>query len=97
MRLCEPQDTGRTVAMSGLPLAVACLRCTHRRLLTPTQLQAHENDGRELLRLPLLCRCGSRNIELYLMETPDDETAFLAGDTPLATQNERATGWHRSF
>ena len=83
MRLCEPQDSGQTLALSGFPLAVACMRCAHRRLLTARQLHVHQDDRRQLLRLPLLCRCGSRHIELYLFETPDEVPDFLSADTPL--------------
>ena len=83
MRLCDPQDTGQTLSLSGFPLAVACTLCGHRRLLTARQVDAHKNDRRQLLRLPLLCRCGSRQIELYLFETPDEVPDFLAADTPL--------------
>ena len=81
MRPCDPYDTGETIARSGLPLAVACNRCAHRRLLTVRDLRVHEFDDRQLIRLPLLCRCGSKDIDLFLIETPDDQPRFLAGET----------------
>lgn len=81
MRVCEAQDTGRTLAVGRLPLGVACKSCGRRVLLSVKQIRAHEDDRRALLRLPLLCRCGSCTVQLYLMETPDDAPAFLAGAT----------------
>ena len=92
MRLCEPQDTGQSLALSGFPLAVACTLCGHRRLLTARQVHAHKYDRQQLLRLPLLCRCGSRHIELYLFETPDEVPDFLAVDTPLPGASRRTAG-----
>ena len=98
MRLCEPQDTGRTLALSGFPLAVACTRCAHRRLLTARHLHVHEEDRQQLVRLPLLCRCGSRAIELYLFETADEVPDFLSADAPLPGPGRRdASQWSPSF
>jgi hypothetical protein len=89
MRICEPHDTGRALAFSGQPLGVAGGRCSRRVLLSARQLEAHENDRRALRRLPLLCRrCGSRDVELYLIETPDDAPAFVAGDTPEMSEGQ---------
>jgi hypothetical protein len=82
MRLVKSCDVGATLARGGLPLAVVCKQCGHRRLLTVRELRAHEFDERQLIRLPLLCRCGRKDIALYLMETPDDQPAFLAGEMP---------------
>jgi DNA-directed RNA polymerase subunit RPC12/RpoP len=98
MRICEPHDTGRTLALGGQPLGVACSRCSRRVLLSARQLEAHENDRRRLVRLPLLCRCGSRDVALYLVETPDDAPAFLAGDTPQTHEGQgNANRWLPSF
>ena len=82
MRRCNPYDTGKTLTRGGHPLAVVCNRCSHRRLLTVRDLRAHEHDDRQLIRLPLLCRCGSKDIDLFLIETPDDHPRFLAGENP---------------
>lgn len=81
MRAIELTDTCSTLLHSGQPLGVACSRCARRILLTPRQLQAFEGDRRALHRLPLLCRCGSREVDLYLFGTPDEGPTFLAGDT----------------
>ena len=82
MRPIELTDTCSTLIHSGQPLGVACTRCARRILLTARQLEAHESDRRALHRLPLLCRCGSRDVSLYLLETPDEGPAFLSGHTP---------------
>ena len=82
MRPVEPADTCSTLTQSGQPLGVACSKCARRILLTARQLQAFDGDRRALHRLPLLCRCGSRQVELYLFVTPDEPPMFLAGDTP---------------
>lgn len=88
MYLCGYHETGRTLALSGFPLGVVCTSCGHRILLMARQLDAHEADRRLLRRLPLRCRCGSRDVALYLLETPDDAPGFLAGDVaqPAAAQ-----------
>ena len=83
MRPIELTDTCLTLLQTGQPLGVACTRCLRRILLTARQLQAFDGDRRALHRLPLLCRCGSRDVDLYLFQTPDEGPAFLSGDTPL--------------
>lgn len=82
MRVIESNDTCLTLLQTGQPLGVACTRCTRRILLTARQLQAFDGDRRALHRLPLLCRCGSREVALYLFQTSDEGPAFLSGDTP---------------
>jgi hypothetical protein len=82
MRVCEQFEPCRSLVETGQPLAVVCQRCRHRALLTVQQLEVYPLDRRLLRHLPLLCRCGSRQIELILIETPDDIPAFLAGDLP---------------
>ena len=81
MRRCGFNDTGRTLVLSGQPLAVSCLRCPRRILLRPGQVDAHDEDIRPIYRLPLLCRCGSRDVERFILEAPEDITAFLGGAT----------------
>ena len=81
MRPIEPADTCSTLIQSGQPLGVACSKCARRILLTARHLQAFDGDRRALHRLPLLCRCGSRDVDLYLFVTPDEGQAFLIGDT----------------
>lgn len=82
MRICGHQDTGRTLALSGYPLGVACSTCGHRRLFSAQHMKAHEDDRRLLRRLPLLCRCGRCDLALYLFDASDDVPAFLNRDTP---------------
>jgi hypothetical protein len=89
MRNAMNGDTGSTLFQSAVPLlGVACQRCSHRALLSVEQLEAHANDRRELRRLPLLCRCGSKAVHRVLLETPDDAPAFLAGDRPVPEGQE---------
>lgn len=98
MRFVEHNETGSTLARSSVPyLAVACLRCTRRVLLSARLLRAHEHDRRELWRLPLLCRCGSRDVQRVLLETPDETQAFLAGDDPPRHEGQGNGLWSPSF
>ena len=98
MRVCEDHETVQLLFSSGLPLGVACQACSHRTLIKPNQLGAHEGDRRQLCRLPLLCRCGRRDVGLFILETPDDAPAFLAGETPPRNKGERSAGlWQASF
>jgi hypothetical protein len=61
-------------------------------------LGAHEGDRRRLTRLPLVCRCGRRDVALFLPEPPDDARAFLGGETPQAHERQRdANAWRPSF
>jgi hypothetical protein len=85
MRNAKDGDTGSTLLHSAVPLlGVACQRCARRVLLSARQLAVHADDRRELRRLPLLCRCGSKALHRVLLETPDEAPAFLAGDQPAA-------------
>jgi hypothetical protein len=92
-------DTGSTLARRLVPLlGVSCRRCRHRTLLSTAQLQAHENDRRQLARLPLLCRCGSKDVVRVLLDTPDEPQAFLAGHDPVELGDQRNDGlWSPSF
>jgi hypothetical protein len=98
MRLCDSKDTGRSLVHSGLPLAVACRRCGHRVLLKPGQVGAHEEDRCPLNRLPLLCRCGSKDVQRFLLETPDEAPSFLAGAPTPPPSNRCDDGlWRPTF
>ncbi len=99
MRIAERNETGSTLARSSVPyLGVACRRCRRRVLLSTRDLQAHEHDRRELWRLPLLCRCGSKDVQRVLLETPDEAPAFLAGDDPPPRTEGQGDGlWSPSF
>lgn len=80
MRDVVEHDTGSHLARSAVPaLGVICRRCRYRSLLSAAQLEAHENDRRRLSRLPLLCRCGSKDVQRVLLETPDERGRFFAG------------------
>jgi hypothetical protein len=81
MRICDIADTGRTLVLSGLPLAVSCRRCD--RLL--------------LSRLPLLCRCGSRQVDCHLLETPDEARSFLEGGALQVDGGDGSGLWRPSF
>lgn len=97
MRNATSGDTGSTLFRSAIPLlGIACRRCSHRVLLSAAQLEAHASDRRELRRLPLLCRCGSKSVLRVLLETPDDAPAFLAGDEPAAEGQDNGL-WSPSF
>ena len=98
MRIAEHGDTGSTLARGPVRLlAVSCLRCPHRVLLSAKQLDAHENDRRALWRLPLVCRCGSKDVQRVLLETPDEAPAFLAGDDPNPVEGQGNGLWSPSF
>jgi len=97
MRNATHGDTGSTLFRSAVPLlGVLCQRCSHRALLSADQLEAHANDRRELRRLPLLCRCGSKSVLRVLLETPDEAPAFLAGEEP-APEGQDSGLWSPSF
>jgi hypothetical protein len=90
MRLVD-QDTVSALIRSIVPLlGVSCRRCPHRALLSTAQLEAHENDRRQLSRLPLLCRCGSKDVLRVLLDTPDEPQVFLAGHDPAAARGQRS-------
>jgi hypothetical protein len=90
-------DTGSMLFRSAVPLlGVSCQRCSHRVLLSAQQLEAHANDRRELRRLPLLCRCGSKAVHRVLLDTPDEAPAFLAGDQPPPDEPDSGL-WSPSF
>lgn len=98
MRIAEHSDTGATLVRSPVPyLGVSCSRCPHRVLLSAVQLEAHENDRRQLRRLPLVCRCGSRDVRRVLLDTPDEPQAFLAGDDPVEVKGQGNGLWSPSF
>jgi hypothetical protein len=97
MRVVE-RDTVSTLLQSVVPfLGVSCRRCRHRALLSAVQLEAHENDRRQLARLPLLCRCGSKDVQRVLLDTPDEPQAFLAGDDPDEVKGQGDGLWSPSF
>jgi hypothetical protein len=92
------QDTLGGLLRSIVPLlGVSCRRCRHRALLSTAQLEAHENDRRQLSRLPLLCRCGSKDVQRVLLDTPDEPQAFLAGHDPVEARGQGGGLWSPNF
>jgi hypothetical protein len=97
MRLVD-RDPVSTLVDGVVPfLGVSCNRCGHRALLSATQLEAHRNDRRSLARLPLLCRCGSKDVQKVLLDTPDEPQAFLAGNDPVEAKGQGNGLWSPSF
>lgn len=79
MRDVVEHDTGSHLARSLVPaLGVICRRCRYRSLLSAVQIQAHEHDRRKLSGLPLLCRCGSKDVQRVLLDTLGERDAFLS-------------------
>jgi hypothetical protein len=61
--------------------------------MTAKQLRVHEDDHLALIRLPLVCRCGRCSMRFYLIETPAEAAAFIAGLIPQAS---RRNSWQMS-
>ena len=79
---------GETVAslfrVSSPSLVVSCRRCFHRAPIDLVRLGAHEDDRREVVRLPVICRCGANAIEWIVLESPGEVEAFIsAREAPL--------------
>jgi hypothetical protein len=55
----------------------------HRHLIDVKLLEAHEQDRRHLLRLPLLCLCGTAAIDMFVNATLADVVAFWSGSRLL--------------
>lgn len=82
MRICSHKDTCRVLYARGLPLGISCQHCQRRTLLRIGILGVHEHDYRPVSRLPLLCRCGSINVQRVILESPNDGELFLSGSSP---------------
>ncbi len=78
MRSCSHDDTVAGLVDSGLPLAVSCLRCRHRTLFVTRQISAYEATYRAIDRLPLLCRCGSKDLDRFVLDGDDEAREFLS-------------------
>jgi DNA-directed RNA polymerase subunit RPC12/RpoP len=78
MRPCSPQDTVTALVDSGASLAIACQRCRDRALFGPRQIAGYESHYRALCRLPLVCRCGSRNLDWFVLDGDTEARTFLA-------------------
>jgi hypothetical protein len=80
MHIARPGET--VASLFGAPspsLAVRCRRCERRTSLDLVDLQAHERDRREVVRLPVICRCGTTAIEWVVLESPGEVEAFMSG------------------
>ncbi len=97
MRVASVHDNCQDLLASGLPLAVSCQRCPHRVLLRARQIGVYEGDFRAIYRLPLVCRCGSKDVQRIVLETPDEEEAFLAGARPANEAGDDAPAWRSRF
>ena len=78
MRLCSPEDTVAALVDSGLPLALSCHRCQRRTLFGVRQIRSYEAHYRAISRLPLLCRCGSKELDRYMLDAEAEAGAFLS-------------------
>jgi hypothetical protein len=97
MCIASVHDNCQDLLASGLPLAVSCRRCPHRVLLHARQIGVYEGDFRAIRRLPLVCRCGSKEVERIVLETPDEEEAFLAGSLPPTQAEADAAAYRPRF
>jgi len=84
MRLCEPIDTCRDLAISGHSLGIKCRCCERRIVLTARQLRVHEGDYSALIRIPPVCSCRRCSARMYLIETPTEAQSFLSRLKPQA-------------
>lgn len=66
----------RDILASGLPLAVMCGYCARRALIRPERLSRLE-PGTYVSALPLICRCRSRDVKVFVFETPDEVLPFI--------------------
>lgn len=86
MRIAERGETVASLfAASRSSLAVSCQRCRHRALVDLTRIDAHEHDHRQVVRLPIICRCGTASIEWVVLETPAEVESFISGGREAAT------------
>lgn len=88
----DHRDTVRSVIEGGLPLGVQCLYCWRRALIGLDRLARSRTKW--LADLPLLCACGSRDVKIYVLETPDEQDVFRETGGAIRSQ----TGlWHPTF
>jgi hypothetical protein len=50
-----------------------------------TRIDAHEHDQRQVVRLPVICRCGTAAIEWVVLETRCEADAFISAAGEPAT------------
>ena len=82
MRHCLPDETGQDLIREGYRLGLSCLRCPRSVVPEYVEFGVHERDDLILYKLTFVCSCGSRDVERFVLETPDDVDAFLQGARP---------------
>ena len=80
MREPAVTDSILSVIESGLPLAVRCGYCPRRVLIRRERL-AHFAGNYRVCALPLVCSCGSRDVAVFILETPDEAETFIEPDS----------------
>ena len=84
MRDPTGRDTVLSVMDSGLPLAVRCGYCPHRILIRRERLAGFVGNAK-IERLPLVCSCGSKDVVVAILETPDEAEAFIEPNSTRGT------------
>jgi hypothetical protein len=89
MRIATRGETLGSLFRNPTPsLAMSCRRCRHRASIDLTRFGAHAHDRREVVRLPVICRCGTSAIEWVVLDAADEVEAFISGGVSLAEQGE---------
>ncbi len=90
---------GETVASlfrtANLFLGMRCRRCARRTPLDLADLPVHPRDRREVVRLPVVCRCGAAAIDWFVLETADEAAVFVRGLTvspPIGAVGDASSG-----
>lgn len=83
------------VIESGLPLAVQCGYCARRVLIRRERLASFAGNYR-VCSLPLLCSCGSKDVAVFILETPDEAESFLEPESAPGT-TEPGGLWRPTF
>ena len=82
----EPGWSGRenlrTLESSILPLGVECRQCQRRSLVSFQILQRCGHSMTPLKRLPLVCRCGSRDWQATIFRQGDNTAAWQGAPGP---------------
>jgi hypothetical protein len=94
MRIAKRGETVASLFRPPCPsLAVSCRRCLHRASIDLVRLEAHEHDRREVVRLPVICRCGANAIDWIVLESPREAAAFMSGREAPSPGGSIATLW----
>ena len=71
-----------TLESSGLPLGVECRQCRHRALVAFAVVRRCGHQMRPIKRLPLVCRCGSRDWLATIFRQSDDLARWQGASGP---------------